>query len=315
VSILAPGGFRSTLEPLYFTEVHEGGNLSPTGIRRNNVNVISRKQLLDRWLPRPHDSRLASRGVSRLSQLPTLRRFSIEAPSLPTPWDGLKIAQISDVHAGPFMSVARMRRIRDLVCSLSADMIVFTGDQLDRRASDAGRFIEGFQGLHAPLGVYGILGNHDYTAGPRVALRALESAGIEPLVNRARLFSRAGFELALVGVDDLLAEPDFAVLSHYPGAFRVCLCHQPRGWQEARHAGAHLTLSGHTHGGQIVLTRRNLNAARFHTRYIAGPYRRHDAFLYVSRGVGVGAVPLRLGAPPEIDLICLTRREALKVAA
>jgi len=70
-------------------------------------------------------------------------------------------------------------------------------------------------------------------------------------------------------------------------------------------AGAHLTLAGHTHGGQIALTGRNLNVARFSTRYIAGPYRRDEAFLYVSRGVGVGALPVRVGAPPEIDLLTL----------
>jgi hypothetical protein len=74
--------------------------------------------------------------------------------------------------------------------------------------------------------------------------------------------------------------------------------------------GAHVTLAGHTHGGQIALTKRNLNVARFQGRYIAGTYRRDDAVLYVSRGIGVGAVPLRLGAPPEVDLLILRRPAA-----
>ena len=107
-----------------------------------------------------------------------------------------------------------------------------------------------------------------------------------------------------------------SVVDRYPADFRICLCHQPQGWHQAIAAGAELTLSGHTHGGQIALTNRNLNAARLSTRYISGPYRREDAFLYVSRGVGVGAIPVRVGAPPEIDLLTLrSLASAAKLAA
>ena len=126
--------------------------------------------------------------------------------------------------------------------------------------------------------------------------------------NRTAIIERDGARLALVGLDDLLspaAGPDFALLRHPRNAFRVCLCHQPQGWDAARAAGAHLTLSGHTHGGQIALPTRNVNPARLQTRYIAGPYHADDASLYVSRGIGVGAVPVRVGAPPEIDVITL----------
>jgi len=202
-----------------------------------------------------------------------------------------------------------MRRIRDLVARVPADVIVFTGDQLDRRPSDARLFASGFAGIEAPLGVYGILGNHDHYVDPRLAEWALRQAGITPLVNDTARLERDGVPLVLVGVEDLQARngrrPRFEVLREHPDAFRICLCHQPQGWHQAADEGAHVTISGHTHGGQIAITTRNLNPARFHTRYVAGPYRRDDAFLYVSRGIGVGAVPLRVGAPPEIDLITL----------
>jgi len=128
-------------------------------------------------------------------------------------------------------------------------------------------------------------------------------------------FERSGTSLALIGIEDLQARdgraPDFSVIEKHPTSFRICLCHQPQGWHQAAASGAHLTLSGHTHGGQIALTGRNLNVARFQSRYIAGSYRRNDATLYVSRGIGVGRVPLRFGAPPEIDLLVL-RRPAVK---
>ncbi len=242
-----------------------------------------------------------------------VRRLTIGLPSLPREWDGLTIAQISDVHAGPVMPVWRMQGIAELVDRLSPDMIVFTGDQLDRRPSDGDLFARGFRGLSAPLGVYGILGNHDHYVDPELAEWALSAAGITPLVNCSVVLERGGSMLAVVGVEDLLAEDgraaDFSLLSREPLAFKICLCHQPQGWLPALDAGAHLTLSGHTHGGQITFPSRNLNVARLHTRYIAGPYRRHDSYLYVSRGIGVGAIPVRVGAPPEIDLLTLTSSE------
>ncbi len=251
----------------------------------------------------------ASYGFSNALDQPGVRRRRLDLPNLPQQWDGLRILQISDVHAGPYMDADRMMRMRDMADRLNPDIIVFTGDQMDRRDSDANIFVKGFSGISAPMGVWGILGNHDHFIDPRRSERALEAAGIQPLVNSAVMFERSGASLALVGIEDLQARdgrgPDFSVLEKYPTSFRICLCHQPQGWHQAVAAGAHLTLSGHTHGGQIALTRRNLNVARFSTRYIAGPYRREEAFLYVSRGVGVGAVPVRVGAPPEIDLLTL----------
>lgn len=244
----------------------------------------------------------------RTHNLPAVRQVALDLPHLPSAWDGLKILQISDVHAGPYSPVERSLRISRLASSLKADMIVFTGDQLDRRPSDAERFIQGFQGLQAPLGVWGILGNHDHSTDPELAVWALERAGIKPLVNQSITFSRANQSLALIGLDDFQSAgkgPDFDIIKGHGHAFRITLCHQPNGWHQAVQSGSHLTLAGHTHGGQIALTARHLNVARLETRYIAGPYRREDAFLYVSRGVGVGAVPVRFGAPPEIDLLTL----------
>jgi predicted MPP superfamily phosphohydrolase len=259
-------------------------------------------------------------GFANALDLPGVRWQRFDLPNLPAAWDGLKILQISDVHAGPYMDTDRMARLRDMAHGLNPDLIVFTGDQMDRRNSDAQRFVEGFSGISAPMGVWGILGNHDHFIDPKRSEWALEAAGIQPLVNSAVTFERSGASLALVGIEDLLARdgraPNFSILAKYPSSFRICLCHQPQGWHRAAAAGAHLTLSGHTHGGQIALTGRNLNVARFSTRYVAGPYRREEAYLYVSRGVGVGAVPVRVGAPPEIDLLTLrTAAVSARVAA
>jgi predicted MPP superfamily phosphohydrolase len=257
----------------------------------------------------------ASTGFAAARSLPGLRHVTLELPRLPAALDGITILQIADVHAGLHMSVERMRRIHDIVTALPVDLIVFTGDQIDRRPIDADMFTEGFHGLSAPLGVFGVLGNHDYYVDRRRAKAALAEAGITPLVNRSAIIERDGARLALIGLDDLWSPaggPDFSLLERPRDAFRLCLCHQPQGWDAARAAGAHLTLSGHTHGGQIALPTRNVNVARLQTRYIAGPYRADDATLYVSRGIGVGAVPVRVGAPPELDIVTL--RNPAKVA-
>lgn len=251
-------------------------------------------------------------GFAEAQGLPGIRRVDLSFPELPPAWDGTTIVQVSDVHAGPYMPAARMRTIRDLVARIPADLVLFTGDQMDRRPSDAELFVKGFSGITAPLGVYGILGNHDHYIDPAISLEALQRTGIQPLVNEAAVLERGGQRLVLTGVEDVSVRDgrasDFSILARFPGAFRICLCHQPRAWRRALHAGAHLTLAGHTHGGQIAFPSRNLNVARLQTRYIAGPYRRDDQWLYVSRGIGVGAVPFRVGSPPEIDVITLHRR-------
>jgi predicted MPP superfamily phosphohydrolase len=250
----------------------------------------------------------ASSGFAAARSLPGLRHVTLELPCLPAALDGITILQIADVHAGLYMPVERMQRIHDIVAALPVDVIVFSGDQIDRRPIDAHMFTEGFRGISAPLGVYGVLGNHDYYVSQRRAISTLTDAGITPLVNRSAIIERDGARLALVGLDDLWSPaggPDFSLLERPRDAFRVCLCHQPQGWDAARAAGAHLTLAGHTHGGQIALPTRNVNVARLQTRYVAGPYHADDATLYVSRGIGVGAVPVRVGAPPEIDVITL----------
>jgi len=254
---------------------------------------------------------LARSGWVEATELPLVRRVTISHPHLPAGFAGLRVAQVADLHAGTFMPPERLARVREIVAALHPDLVVLTGDQLDRRELDAEFFVHGIAGIEAPFGVFGILGNHDHLAGRRLGIAALEAIGAVPLVNAAAILERDGARILLAGVDDLDAMegagPQFAVVRSRPAEFRLLLCHQPNGWRAARAAGAHLTLAGHTHGGQIALPTRGLNVARLHTPYVAGPYLRDEQILYVSRGVGVGAVPFRFGVPPEVDLITLHR--------
>ena len=249
--------------------------------------------------------------------LPLVRRVTLTHPGLPGSFDGLRVVQVSDVHAGTFMPPERLFRVRRTVERLDPDLIVFTGDQLDRRDVDAEIFVHGFAGIQAPMGAFGILGNHDHVAGSELAIAALQAVGVAPLVNDAAVLSRAGEDLAVVGVDDPESSdgggPDFSVIRRHRAAFRLLLAHQPQLWHAGADAGAEVTLAGHTHGGQIVLRRGRVSVARLGTPYVTGPYSRNGRLLYVSRGVGVGAVPIRYGVSAEIDCITL-RRGALSIA-
>ncbi|MFI5167055.1 MAG: metallophosphoesterase [Thermoanaerobaculales bacterium] len=276
------------------------------------VNYLTRRNLLKKGtMALVGGGMIARSGWVEATELPLVRRVTIFHPDLPDAFNGLRLAQVSDLHAGTFMPPDRLARVREIIEALRPDLVVFTGDQLDRRDVDAEYFVHGLAGVEAPFGVFGILGNHDHLAGPRLGIAALEAIGAVPLVNAAATLRRGADKVLLAGVDDLDAiagwAPDFSVLHSQPADFRLLLCHQPNGWRAARAAGAHVTLAGHTHGGQIALPTRGVNLARLHTPYVAGPYLRGDQILYVSRGVGVGAVPFRFGVPPEVDLITLRR--------
>lgn len=248
----------------------------------------------------------------RRQPLPLVRRVFLTHPDLPEAFHGLTVAQVSDLHAGQFMPPGRLEQVRQVLERLAADLVVFTGDQLDRRAVDAEIFVQAFAGIEAPLGVFGILGNHDHQAGSQLAIWALEAAGITPLINAAVAVHRYGQAIEVVGVDDVEAPapggPDFSFLQPRKSQFRLLLCHQPRLWFEAVRYGAEVTLAGHTHGGQIAFGGPKLTLARLQSRYVAGLYASGSHLLYVSRGLGVGAFPWRLGSPPEVDCLTLCRR-------
>ena len=276
------------------------------------VTYLTRRNLLKRGSMALVGGRILARsGWVEATDLPMVRRVTLVHPRLPSAFDGLRIAQVADVHAGVFMPPERLARVRSLVEALSPDLVVFTGDQLDRRHVDADFFVHGFAGINAPLGAFGILGNHDHLSGPKLALAAMEAVGVTPLVNQSATLERGASRVLLAGVDDLDAAPgwgpDFAAAHRGEADFRILLCHQPNGWRAGRAAGANVTLAGHTHGGQIAVPSRGLNLARLSTPYIAGAYQKAGELLYVSRGIGVGAVPLRFGVPPEVDLITLQR--------
>jgi hypothetical protein len=241
-------------------------------------------------------------------------------PDLPAGLDGIRLVQISDLHAGPLVSPAQVQRWRRLAEGERPEVLLITGDLVDSLPGESQVVVEAFRDFRAPLGRFAILGNHDYFTDPRPIWRAMEGIGVEFLENRNALVDRGGARLALVGLQDPMARhgrfrdvkfgpgpsPDLAVRGLPPDAWRLCLSHRPSDWQLARSTGARLTLSGHTHGGQVNLIP-GVSSALLLGGYTQGLYREGEQSLYVNRGLGVVGLPMRIGAPPEITVITLRR--------
>jgi predicted MPP superfamily phosphohydrolase len=210
------------------------------------------------------------------------------------------------------MSEERMRQIARAAAELQPDLVVLTGDLLDVSPRAAAPFTRAFGELRGKLGTFAVLGNHDYFAGPGVAERAVRDAGAILLRNSGARVQRGKGSLFIGGVDDPSrggygVEPGKALRAAAPEEPSILLSHRPQFFEQCAKAGAQLILSGHTHGGQIALTR-ELSLARLLGPYTMGLYEKSGAHLYVHRGMGtVGPAPLRLGSPPEIALLTLRR--------
>ena len=251
---------------------------------------------------------------------PEIVRLELAFADLPAGLDGLRIAQLSDLHVGPLIKADLVARWRALAQAERPELLLLTGDIVDSLPGEARVVADAFRDFPAPLGRYAILGNHDYFTDPRPIWRTLEQGGFQFLENRWALVPRNGDRLAQVGLQDPMArhghfrdirfgpgpDPQLATRGLPEGTWRLCLSHRPSDWPLARQTGARLTLSGHTHGGQINLIP-GFSSALLLGPYAKGLYRRGQDRLYVNRGLGVVGLPVRLGAPPEITIITLRR--------
>jgi hypothetical protein len=247
--------------------------------------------------------------------------YSVRLAGLPKAFEGFRIAQLSDIHMGPFMPAGQIRKFADVANSLRPDLIALTGDFviLDRRTERA--VVEALGGLRAPFGVFGCLGNHEAWTGIENSIAALfRLAGVRILRGEAAPIAAGGEWFQLIGVDfqnrrrfgpsapvaRLLGDIEGLIAPHRAN---ILLSHSPDTFERAAELGIGLSLAGHTHGGQLALEfiSPQLAPSRLVTPYVAGWFRRPGGQLYVNRGIGTIGVPIRLGAPPEITVYRLTR--------
>jgi predicted MPP superfamily phosphohydrolase len=234
----------------------------------------------------------------------TMTRLPVRG--LPAVWEGVRIALLTDIHHSALVPAADVARAVALANAQRPDMVVLGGDYVsfaDRAFMDP--VAELLSALSAPLGVFAILGNHD---DDRVMPAALERRQMTVLRDQRTSIVRAGERLDLVGIRFSTRETAvLAELVHGAQAPVLLLAHDPRKLSPASRLGVPAVLSGHTHGGQIVLPGVGPFAARKFP-IVAGRGSMGHSEIFVSRGIGTVYVPVRINCPPEVAIVTLTPR-------
>lgn len=241
---------------------------------------------------------------------PVLNKVSLKIPGLPVGLKGLKIAQVSDLHVNQFIGQYDMEQLTGNISKEKPDIIVITGDFVSNSVKYIPVAALGLKRINAPYGVYGCLGNHDYYTGAKEVRKQMESIGINILLNSSEEIVIRGEKLSIAGLDDLwVGKPDFdaALADTESSDMVILLSHNPDTFPEAANRNVNLTLSGHTHGGQVgvKLLGNHYSFVNLVTPYIKGEFSIGNSKLYVNRGIGTVGPPIRLNSTPEITIFTL----------
>lgn len=257
-----------------------------------------------------------------------VRRLPLQFNSLPQAFKNLRIVQISDIHCGSFSNKHAVQKGVEKVLKLNPDLILFTGDLVNNKAEEMHNYMDVFNQLKAPMGVYSTLGNHDYgdyeqweSLTKKVEnLERLKQIhgelGWKLLMNEHVVFDRNGDQLALIGIENWSAKARFPKYGKLPMAyagtenipFKILMSHDPSHWDaEVRpdYSDIDLMLAGHTHGMQfgVELPWFKWSPVQYIYKQWAGLYEEQHQKLYVNRGFGFIGYPGRVGILPEITLI------------
>ncbi|HEU4556588.1 MAG TPA: metallophosphoesterase [Longimicrobium sp.] len=253
-------------------------------------------------------------GTRRL----VVRPLDVSFPDLPAGLDGMRVVQLSDLHVGPHTSRRHLARIAEAVRRADPDLVVLTGDQVDDYARDVEPLGRALGGLSAPLGIVAIPGNHDVYAGWTAVRRGMEQIGWTVLVNEAVPVERNGTRFWIAGTGDPAGgsrpgaspvAPDVErTLAAVPrDEFTLALAHNPALWPALAARGVELTLSGHTHHGQLAVPRLGWSVASVFLELAMGAYRQGRSVLYINPGTNFWGIPFRIGALPEVTVVTLHR--------
>jgi uncharacterized protein len=249
-----------------------------------------------------------------------VREVDIRIPGLHPDLDGLRLLQLTDIHLSPFLSVQQLERVIHTANETKPHLALVTGDLISNRGDPLDACLRRLATLKADAGILGCLGNHErFSDCEQYATEQAARLGIRFLRRQNQMLRFGSAPLNVAGVD---YERMSATHTGYlrgaesmvvPGVLNMLLSHNPDVFPIAAAQGYDLTVSGHTHGGQvnIEILSQEINPARFVTPYVHGAYEwsgdGRRAAAYVSRGIGTIGIPARVGAPPEISLLRLRK--------
>jgi len=243
-----------------------------------------------------------------------VRDLDLPVTGFPAALNGFTIALVADIHNGPFCTPQMLADIVEQTNSIHnggpADLVVLGGDLINTTLHDLPPALEMAKALRSRLGTVAIFGNHDGMDSRATFIREMDKSGIPLLIDDCLIIEPLpGTKLQLVGIDWQFTDPDLfasvaaADAKRDRSLFPICLAHHPHAWDEAVRRGLPLTLAGHTHGGQIMLTD-SIGGGPLKFRYWKGEHERNGCKLAITNGVG-NWFPLRINAPAEILKITL----------
>nr|WP_067057394.1 metallophosphoesterase [Mucilaginibacter sp. L294] len=270
-------------------------------------------------------------GITHGRHFYRVRREILHFPDLPEAFDGFTITQLSDIHSGSFSSETGVQKGLDLVNAQANDVILFTGDLVNNKASEMDRWIPAFSKLKAAYGKFSVLGNHDYgdyihwesETQKQANLARLKQVhgdiGFNLLLNQSISIKKDGQAISLIGVENWgkggfhkYGDLEKAAAGLPASSFNILMSHDPSHWDAVtlgHHQHIHLTLAGHTHGMQfgIELFGFKWSPIKYVYKQWAGLYEQAGKYLYVNRGFGFLGLKGRIGMWPEIAVITLKR--------
>lgn len=288
-----------------------------------DAEVLSRRAFIGKagWSLSTVPYVLVGNGMYRTLYDFQVYELDVVVPNLPRAFEGMRLAQISDIHAGSFPDHRPFEEARRMLAQCKPDAIAITGDFVNAKPSELALIDRELAKLRAPLGVYASLGNHDHyntDAEHADLIKALRTRGIDLLVNERRVLQAGSDRLVIAGTDNSGFKQQFARLEQALGDATdddavILLAHDPTFWErEVVGSPVGLMLAGHTHGGQlgVQLMGFEWSPAQYVYKQWAGLYAIGHQHIYVNRGLGTVGPPMRIGIPPEITMLTLRRQAA-----
>jgi hypothetical protein len=260
-----------------------------------------------------------------------IKRLTVKLPNLPKSFDGMSIGQISDIHSGSFFNKTAVRGGVEMLMKEKPDVIFFTGDLVNNQSDEVKDYIDVFNKVKAPLGVYSVTGNHDYgdyyswesadakAQNFRDLIRAHHELGFDLLLNEHRWLEENGDKIAIIGNENWGAgrfskygKLDEAYAGTDDAAVKLLLSHDPSHWDaqvRKEYKDIDMMFAGHTHGFQfgVEIGGFKWSPSQYVYKQWAGLYSAGGQHLYVNRGFGFIGYPGRVGIPPELTIVTLKR--------